>query len=311
MKKIIAMMIAIMTILVVGCGQTTEQPTQSSVPTENTASSETIVYKGVLGDVEIPTNPQRVVADYYVGELLKLETPLVGADLTYKSSAWSDKVAGITDIGESIEKVYSLKPDLIITMREDKVAQYSKIAPTVCIPYGTYNPEQLLVELSRVVNKEGYANEWLVKFNKDMADLKEKVDINETYSIVDTVGEDWYLYGENYGRSGYILYNKLGIKGTESGESDYIHKPESYLLLTVEAMPKYIDDNLFIMNTDGTKDGSVSTFERYSQNSIFAGLDAYKNDNIYYFKSEDFWYTDPYSLDLQVEILKEFFSEKK
>ncbi len=308
MKKIIAILIAVMTILVTGCGSTTTEP---QVEAENNATSETVIYKGILGDVEIPLNPQRVVADYYVGELLKLETPLVGADLTYISSAWADKVVDVTDIGESIEKVYSLKPDLIITMREDKVEQYSKIAPTVCIPYGTYNPEELIIELSKVVNKEGNANDWLEKFNNDVEELKAMVDTSETYSIVDTVGEDWYLYGENYGRGGYILYNKLGIKGTEAGESDYIHKADSYLLLTIEAMPKYIDDNLFIMNTDGTEAGSTATFDKYSQNSIFSELDAYKNDNIYYFKSEDFWYTDPFSIDLQMGILKEFFSEKK
>ncbi len=309
MKKVIAMIIAIMTILVVGCSNTNDSQ-QDNVNSDN-EKTETVVYQSVLGDVEIPKNPERVVADYYVGELLKIETPLVGADLTYKSSAWADKVVDVVDIGESIETVYSLKPDLIITMREDKVAQFSKIAPTVCIPYGTYNPEELVNELSEIVNKKGVATDWLVKFNGDIADLKEIVDTTETYSIVDTVGDEWYLYGEHYGRAGYILYNKLGIKGTDSGESDYIHKADSYMLLTVEAMPKYIGDNLFIMNTDGTAEGSVSTFERYSQNSIFAELDANKNDNIYYFKSEDFWYTDPFSLDLQVEILKEFFGEKK
>ncbi len=310
MKKIIAMMIAMMTILVVGCSSGKEQ-TQGNINAESNGSGETVVYNSVLGNVEIPIEPQRVVADYYVGELLKLEAPLVGADLTYKSSAWVDKIGDIKDIGESIEAVYSLQPDLIITMREDKVEQYSKIAPTVCIPYGTYNPEELIVKLSEIVNRKGVGTDWLVKFNNDIHELNEMVDADETYSIVDTVGEDWYLYGENYGRAGYILYNKLGIKGTESAESDYIHKPDSYMLLTVEAMPKYIGDNLFIMNTDGTKDGSVATFERYSKNSIFAELSANKNENIYYFKSEDFWYTDPYSLDLQVEILKEFFGEKK
>ncbi len=277
----------------------------------NNTSTNTKVYSSLGKEVTIPEEPQRIVADYYIGELLKLNANLAGGNFTYKSSAWADKVTNLTDIGDSIEKVYSLQPDLIITMHEDLVEQYSAIAPTVCIPYGIYNPEELIVELSKITNTEPIAEEWITQFNSQIDGLKQIVNTDETLTIVDTVGQDWYLYGQNYGRGGYILYDKLGLKGTVDGETDYIRKPESYLLLSIEALPKYIGDNLFIMNKDGTENGSVDTFKKYSENSVFKDLDAYKNNNIHYLKSEDFWYTDPFSLDYQISILKEYFNEAK
>ncbi len=300
-------------ILIVVCLMILASCANSSGSDDNKTNENTkmVTYTSKSGDVLIPENPQKIVADYYVGELLKLNANVVGANLTYKSSAWSDKIADIKDIGDSIESVYALEPDLIITMNEGLVEQYSEIAPTICIPYGTYNPEELILELSKITNTKDIANEWIEDFNNSILELKDLVKIDETYSIVDTVGQDWYLYGENYGRGGYILYNKLGLNGTEKGETDYIHNKESYLLLSIEAMPEYIDDNLFIMNEDGTDSGSIDTFKRYSENDVFKSLGAYKNNNISYFKSEDFWYTDPYSLDLQVSILKEYFNEKK
>jgi iron complex transport system substrate-binding protein len=276
-------------------------------PSNNTQQSndanleDTFVYKSPMGDVTIPSNPKAIVSDYYVGELLNLNAPLIGADLTYVSSAWDINTSNITHIGESVELVYSLNPDLIITMNADRVPVFSDIAPTVCLPYGTFDPEELVQELATITNTKKQADNWLVDFNNKISELKNSINGETTVSIVDFVSGSIYLYGENYGRGGYIIYNKLGLKGPEAAESDYIHKPDSYLQLTLENMSKYIGDVLLFMSETGTPEEHIKYF---TENPLWQELPAVKNNRVYHLKSEDFWYADPLSMLKQIDILK-------
>ncbi len=250
-----------------------------------------------------------IVADYYVGELLKLDTNVVGADLTYTSNAWQSEIEkrDIVNVGQSMEKVASLKPDLIVTMNEGLVEQYEAIATTLCIPYGTYNPEELMLKLGQELNKEELAIKWINEFNANIDELNKIVsDKSKTITILDIFSSDGYLYGEHYGRAGYIIYNKLGLKGTEKAEEEYIRQPESYLLLSVESMPDYMGDMILLMKSKEMSDLE----DKFTTSVVWESLKAVENEDVYYLHSEDFWFVDPYSLDLQVQILGDILNEK-
>lgn len=75
---------------------------------------------------------------------------------------------GITDIGQidggSVEKILSLKPDLIVTVGGDEKLneQYRKIAPTLVIPYGTYHEvHEEMRAFGEILGKEREAEKWL------------------------------------------------------------------------------------------------------------------------------------------------------
>lgn len=291
MKKIIGIIIA-MSLFLIGCGGS------------NVKDSEVKVYSSENGDVEIPTDPKAIVADYYVGELIKLEANVVGADLTYSSSLWGETLGGITDVGQSMEAVAALEPDLIITINESFVDQYKEIAPTVYIPYGKYNPEELMLELSKITNTEEVAEKWIEDFNNSIEELQSIVNQDETWTILELNGEDGYFYGEHFGRSGYILYDKLGLSSTQRAEEDYVRKDDSYINATVEVLPDYIGDNLILV-TFGEEQYSTHHF---LTNDVWKSLDVVANNKVHYVNPDDFWYTDPFSLDVQVELLKEIFS---
>ena len=261
-------------------------------------------YEGVQGTVLIPKNPQRVVADYYVGELIKLEASLVGADLTYKSSAWP--LGDLADVGQSMESVMGLNPDLIITINEEKVPLYEGIAPTIYLPYGSFNPEDLMRELSVITGTEEIAQKWIDDFNEKIDELALLIpDVHERYTIIDVWGGNAYFYGEHFGRGGYILYNKLDLKGTEAAERDYIRKADSYANLAVESLPDYAGNVILLMsNEDPREAGSF-----FMNNVVWENLPSVISDSVYFLNSADFWFVDPFSLDLQVELLKEIFSE--
>lgn len=62
-------------------------------------------------------------------------------------------------IGDSIEKVLSLEPDLIITGNKEMYEQLSKIAPTIYIEYEENIPK-LIKEFGIILNRENLAQEW-------------------------------------------------------------------------------------------------------------------------------------------------------
>ena len=178
MKKVLLLLLASVMVLF-GCSSDT------------TSGDGTVEYTHELGTVMIPENPERIVTDWYVGELLALDVNLVGADLTYTSTAWAPLIEekGVTDVGQSPEAVAELEPDLIITFNADLYDVYSDIAPTVYIPYGMYNPEELLLELGVITNTEEAAQTWIDEFNADIEELKSVANYDYTYTIMEFFGE--------------------------------------------------------------------------------------------------------------------------
>ncbi|KAJ8911248.1 hypothetical protein NQ315_004441 [Exocentrus adspersus] len=242
---------------------------------------------------EVPVNPQRIVADYYVGELLYLGAPLVGADLTWPSNSWTHLVAELTDVGQSMELVSSLEPDLIITMNEAYLEQYETIAPTVFIPWDAYDPEELMIVLGEVVNNQDVARQWLKGFEARLEELAAVMPDPSlfTITIVDVFGTDLYLYGPDV------------------AEKAFIRDANSWLMLTPEMMPDYIGDYLLFLNDSGQADSNLDVTDPYKNNVIWDSLPAVVNGRVFYFRSADFMHEDPFSLDLQINTLLEIFSD--
>ncbi|UZM99732.1 ABC transporter substrate-binding protein [Lysinibacillus sp. MHQ-1] len=93
------------------------------------------------GEIVIPTNPQRIVAEEYIASLLVLDVKPVGAPgLALENYYLKEALKSVEDIGvygkPSSERILGLKPDLIITGNGENYDALSKIAPTVVIPYG-------------------------------------------------------------------------------------------------------------------------------------------------------------------------------
>ncbi len=293
MKKTIFLLITFMTLILTGCSDTTSEVVSTD--------TKIVDIEGVT--TEIPAEPQRIVTDYYVGELLMLDANLVGADLTYTSTLWGD-YSDIVNVGQSMESVAALSPDLIITINEAYVDQYSAIAPTILVPYGTYNPETLLTKLAEITNTADSGSEWVAEFNTKVDKLDKLVNHDETYTILELFADGGYYYGAYYGRSGYILYDKLGLKSTTAAQDDYVLNPESYLAATDENLSKYVGDNLILVVPDNVDMSSHSLVN----NVVWDSLDAVKNDKVYVVSADDFWYSDPYSLDKQIDILTDILN---
>ncbi|WOO87871.1 ABC transporter substrate-binding protein [Mollicutes bacterium LVI A0039] len=270
----------------------------------DTSSSDgaTMSYETSKGIIEYPENPT-IYADYYVGQLLYLGADVIGADMTWPAEPWTSVAEdkGVQNISGDMEAIAALAPELIVTMNEEFYDQYSAIAPTILIPYGTFDQEQIVIELGIALGKEDEANKWVEDFNQSIETLKTEIDSPEqTIGIIDSWGDAMYMYGANFGRGGYILYNKLGLKGTEQAEAEYVREANSYLTVDGESLTNYAGDILFICAPDEGVEAikSLPTYDDLGAEVIVVDYDT-------------FLYDDPYSLNAQVEALTEIYGSEE
>lgn len=296
MKKILSTLL-IFGLVLSGCSSTGSEESSSDMMSYETPT---------MGTVEYKANP-KVYADYDIGEWLYVDADLVGADMTWPAESWTSvaEERGVPNVSEDMEAIAALQPDLIYTIHEDFVDQYSAIAPTIYIPYGTFGPEELVVEFGKIIGNEDKANQYVEDFNSGVEELAKLIDKPDlTVSIVDAWSGTPTMYGANFGRGGYILYNKLGLKGTEAAETDYIHEESSYAEVDAETMIQYTGDVLFIIDNGA---GSAETVEELA---TYNELPAVKEGNVFVIDSDIFEYSDPYSMMNQLDALKEIYASE-
>ncbi|MCY9516767.1 TroA family protein [Paenibacillus apiarius] len=66
--------------------------------------------------------------------------PIGTPEKNLKNPYYFNKLEGVENIGEyeaiSLEKIVALQPDLIVTGNETAYDSFSKIAPTILVPFG-------------------------------------------------------------------------------------------------------------------------------------------------------------------------------
>lgn len=276
----------------------------------NNIEETTKIYSSIKGDVKIPPNPQRIVSDFYIGEFMPLDIMPIGTNKSlyanYYNPLWDDFFGSISDIGDSIEKVIELNPDLIITIDEQKYENYKKVAPTVLIPYGTYEVRELMVELGKITNTEEKSHNWINSFDEKVELAKTKIEPylheDSTFSTMEIWDNKIFVYGDNWGHGGTILYNELGVMAPEKAQNEIIGRVDSYAELSVEVLPEYLGDVIFYI-TD-----PVGGQQELEQSSIWMNLPAYNKNQIYKLDKNIYYNSDPVSLEYQLNELVDFIT---
>jgi iron complex transport system substrate-binding protein len=259
--------------------------------------------------VEIPAHPKRVVMPYeFLGNALALGVKPVGVTQAVMENPYiKEKADGIENVGNpiSLEKVAELNPDLIIVYLEDQYKQLSKIAPTVLVPFGHYKGIQEEIRVfGELLGKQKEAEQWIQQFEEKAAAAREKIKgvigEKETVGIYELQGKDFYVFGDNFGRAGQIIYNALQLTPPEKIQQEVI-KGQQWKMISLEALPDYEADHMFwtVYKTEGTEQ-----VEKEMKNSaIWKNLKAVKNNHVYEMKIEDVWFTDAISLEYQLDLV--------
>ncbi|QHT58754.1 ABC transporter substrate-binding protein [Paenibacillus lycopersici] len=290
----------------------------------DTAASEatTRVFKDYEGhEVTIPTHPQRILANQLVGHLLAVGVKPVGtttSQLGQLSESSFLKPLGLTegieDLGDtiSLEKALSLKPDLIILQSNDQGGvqnydQYAKIAPTVVISYGSKTMFEQLREIADIAGVPDQAEQWISQYEAKAAKYREElaglIPPNTTFSVMEAWPKGQIeLFGNLFGRGTFSLYNSLQLQAPAKVQEAVMDKEPSYLGLSLETLPDYAADYIFLSVFDWQEGGDNAKLQKeFEKEPVWRSLPAVKQGHVFHVNVNDFLPGDPLSIEKQLD----------
>jgi len=305
--------------MIAACSSTSSQSTDSEKGTEEEKKDkaeneqpETRIVKTIHGDIEIPANAKRIVVDSYLPTLLILGEKPVGATKTDLENVHiQNLITGIESTGESaVETILSLNPDLIISADAEKSTfdKFSKMAPTVIIPYETYSDAYEEVRaIGEMLGKVKEAEEWLTTFDEKIQQQRDKVkavmEEGETVSIFGAFGKDSYIYGDGIYRGGQAIYKHLELTPQERIKKELIDTGETYKQVSFEVLTDYAGDYIFFDQSHG------GTLDK--EDPVWESVDAVKKNNVFYLDAKRFWPYDPIAVLAQAEEVADMLVAKK
>ncbi|TNJ64452.1 helix-turn-helix domain-containing protein [Paenibacillus hemerocallicola] len=256
----------------------------------------------------------RIFASECLGHLLALGIKPVGAKTHLLQQYFlRDLVPGITDVAHPISQnqVLELAPDLIIAGNEREYERFSPIAPTAMHPYGTRTAFDQLRALGGLVGRQREAESWISRF-EEKAELWRKrlsgvIGRHETVAVVEIWAHHIFVFGNQWGRGGYNLYNALRLSPPARVGREIIDK-HKYKSVAVEDLPQYAGDHLFLLVYEANGGGERA--EAIRRGEIWRALPAVRGNRVYELDLEQFLAGDPISLDMQLDIQANLLLER-
>ena len=291
MKRIVSSILLLSLFILTGCSSTTKEETRT--------------IETVKGKIEIPNDPQRVVVDYFVGDVLALGVEPVGTTYVYEGSVFEDELKDVPSINGddaygqySMEAVTKLKPDLIITYSEADYDNLSKIAPTVLVDYLNMTTAQRVTWMADVLNKKEEGKKLLNEFNQEVISYKQQLQdakiSNQTITLMETYSKELFVYGNKQGRGGEVLYDLLELKAPGIVQKEIING-EQYRSISLEAINEYTGDIVMI---GGWQEDPM---DLVGDNSIWNSTLAVKNKKVITYDSSAYIYQDILSTKEQLK----------
>jgi iron complex transport system substrate-binding protein len=304
MKKLLLPFILLAALIISACGTDTSKEEENAAPAEK--KSETITYQSENGPIEVPADPQRVILlSGFTGNVIDLGVNVVGVDTWSKNNPTFEKemkdVAEVSD--EDLEKIIELEPDLIIGLSNIKnIDKLSEIAPTVTYTWGKVDYLTQHIEIGKLLNKEKEARSWVDKFKKEAEsageEIRAKIGEDATVSVMESYGKDLYVFGSNWARGTEILYQAMKLKMPEKVKE--VAESAGYFTLSAEVIPEYAGDYV-ILSKYSDADTSFQETETYKN------IPAVKNNRVFEMNGQGASFSDPITLEKQLEFIKKSF----
>lgn len=292
MKKFLSFAIVMsLSVLLASCGSG-ESPDD---PAEGT-----VTYESEFGPVEVPENPERIVALAYAPNLHSLDVELAGADQWTKGNPlFEDELADTAQVTEAEpESILAEDPDLIIAgANMENLEELEKIAPTVTYTWGKLNYLEQQIEIGKLVGKEDETRAWAEDFEKRAADIgskiKEKHGEDTTVTVIETDGKGFYLFGEAWGRGTEILYQAMDLKMPENVQKAV--SSDGYYEISQEVLAEYAGDYIVLSRGEETD-------MSFTDSEVWQSIPAVQNDNVIEIDTAACSYSDPTTLEYLLEI---------
>jgi len=292
-QKLLVLLAVVAVFVLAACGNNKENPKEESSTKSNAYSVE-----HAMGTTEIKNTPKRVVVLTNEGTeaLLALGVKPVGAVQAFSGNPWydhlKDQLEGVEVVGVesevNIEKIASLKPDLIIgnKIRQEKdYAKLSKIAPTVFAETLRGDWQDNFKLYSKAVNQEAKGEEVLKEYNDKVQTVKEKLGdkTNQEVSFVRFMADKSRIYYTD-SFSG-VIFDSLGFKRVpEQAELFKDNAKLGKLAVEVgkEVIPKMDGDVLFYFTYMPTGDDTaLATEKEWTEDPLWKNLSAVQKGNVH------------------------------
>ena len=305
MKKFLSFATLTVTIfLLVACGSSSKSENSASADKVELSSKPKIDGFHYYGD--IPKNPKRIasLSSTYTGYLLQLGfDPVTVTSYDAKNPVLNEKVKNAKVLmPEDLESIAKQKPDLIVVDASDKnIDELKKIAPTIAIDYGKNDYLEILNRFGQIFGKEKEADQWIADWKSKTADigkqLKEKLGQDVTFTVVGLYEKEIYLFGNNWGRGGEVIYKSLGFDAPQKVKDEVF--PSGYLQVSQETVSEYIGDYVLVAAEDD-KTGSA-----LYESDVWKSIPAVQQNHILKVDANAFYFNDPLTLEYELKTIQD------
>lgn len=301
MKRIIMPFLVLLAFLLAGCGSNEEAGSSTAAEAEK----ETITYQSENGAVEVPADPQRIIALTNAPNVLALEGKIVGVDeWTNNNPLFQDKLTDAEIVSEdNLEKIIELEPDLIIAGTHMKnLDKLNEIAPTVAFTWGKLDYLEQQIEIGKLLNKEAEATEWTEDFTARAQAAGEAIraEIGEeaTVSVIESGNKEFYVFGDNYARGTEILYQAMELKMPDKVKE--LALESGIYTFSAEVLPEFAGDYIvFSKNPD--VDNS------FTETDVWKNIPAVQNGQVIEINTKASTYSDPITLEHLLTVFEDSF----
>lgn len=305
MKKLLIPFMLVLAFIISACGKDTSVSNNSSAPKEE-EKPEFITYQSETGPIEVPADPQRVIMlSGFTGNVIQLGVNVVGVDVWSKNNpTFAEELKDVEEVSdENLEKIIELEPDLIIGLSNIKnLDKLKEIAPTVTYTWGKVDYLTQHLEIGKLLNKEKEAQAWVEDFKTRAEaageEIRAKIGEDATVSVIESWGKDLYVFGDNWARGTEILYQAMKLKMPEKVQE--VALESGYYTLSSEVLPEYAGDYV-ILSKYSDADTSFMETETYKN------IPAVKNGHVFEMNGQGASFSDPVTLEKQLEFIKKSF----
>lgn len=282
LKKGLVSFLIVTMILLVACSNKEEKNDQ--------AKEDSITIEHAMGKTKVPKNPKKVVILTNEGTeaLLALGIKPIGAVQSWTGDPWYDHIKedmeGVEVVGTesqvNLEKIASLKPDLIIgnkMRQEDLYEKLNAIAPTVFSETLRGNWQINFELYAKAVNQEEKGKELLDEISNRMEEIRNNIGdrINDKVSVVRFLAGDVRIYHKD-SFSGFIL-DQIGFQRPESQNVDDFAE----MNVTKERIPAMDGDILFYFTYEQGDGEATKVEEEWINDPLFKQLNVAKQGKVY------------------------------
>lgn len=302
MKKFFSLTVVLLLSVILGACSSEDTASEAS-STEDTV----VTYESEFGPVEVPTNPERIVALSYAPNLHALDIEMIGVDQWSKTNPLFEKdLADVAKVTEAEpESILAEDPDLIIAgANMENLEELEKIAPTVTYTWGKLDYLEQQIEIGKLVGKEDEAKEWAENFESRASaigeDIKEKHGEDVTVTVLETDGKGFYLFGDAWGRGTEILYQAMDLAMPKNVED--VVSADGYYELSQEVLAEYAGDYIILSRGEDTD-------MSFTEGKVWQSIPAVENGNVIEIDTAATSYSDPTTLEYLLEIYKDGLME--